>query len=179
MRGREDSDLFELRLRESRPPTDTGFHRRLVEKSFRSWHSEQLQNGSTPGRDACNRHVLRITAECRDVVVNPLQRGELIHRVKATQRLVWLRRLGQCGMGEAALSQITIVKVDEHDSVARECRAVPIRHVGGTTRPVEINHHRSVVAFSGVHTFKLRQSSRPLAIRGALIHMPAGNTLRA
>ena len=39
-----------------------GFHRRLVEKSFRSWHGEQLQNRSAPGRDACNRHVLRITA---------------------------------------------------------------------------------------------------------------------
>src|SRR4030095_11856965 len=119
------------------------------EKALCFGYCEQLQDGSAAGRNTRNCYVLWISSKCRDIVLNPMQRLELIHCVEAAQRFIWLCNLGKRWMREATLSQVAIVEVDENNSVARECRAVPVGHIGGTTCSVKVNDDRRFTRVPG------------------------------
>ncbi len=51
---------------------------RLVEQDVRGGHGEQCRHGDAAGGLAEDRDVARVAAEALDVVVDPLQRGDLV-----------------------------------------------------------------------------------------------------
>src|SRR6185436_10960009 len=93
---------------------------------------------------AHDRDVARITAEARDIALDPLQRRDLIEESVVAGRV--LRRFGsQLGMREKAERADAIRQRDVDDALLRELFAVVVGHRSGADRetaPVDPDHDR-------------------------------------
>ena len=90
-----------------------------LEQAARQRRGEVDHDRAAAGRLSEDRHRLRIAAEGRDIALDPLQRGALVHVAIVAVQL--LRRLGeQRRMREEAEPAHPVVHADDDDTLRRE-----------------------------------------------------------
>ena len=117
---------------------------RAVEQPRRARRREQRAGVARAGRLAEHQHGVRVSAERRDVVADPAQRGELIERAVVADRAVGA---GQRGVGQPAELAEPVVE-RHHDRVAGLGEAPAVvqridRGADGVAAAVDPHQHRA------------------------------------
>src|SRR3954468_23651867 len=95
---------------------NAGLGNRLVEQALRGRRNHQVDDGATSGGLAEDGDISGITAEYRDVALDPLQRGDLVHEGIVAERAVGTF-LRQCRVGEKAEAAQAVVDGHDYDTL--------------------------------------------------------------
>lgn len=119
-----------------------GYH--AMKQSFRERRGYQNVGIDGSGRLAEDGDIRGIAAECRNVLVHPLERGDLVRQAVIAGGM--MRRLaGEFGMSEEAEDRHAIVNGHQYDSAAREAFAIEVCARGGAgiiAAAMQPDHHR-------------------------------------
>src|SRR4051794_35501400 len=102
---------------------NAGLGNRLVEQALRGRRNHQVDDGATPGGFTENGDIAGVTAEHRDVALDPLEGGDLVHEGIVAEWAIGTF-LRQCRVGEKAEAAQAVVDGHHYDTLPGQLGAV-------------------------------------------------------
>ncbi len=153
-----------------------------MEQPFRFRRGHQRQHAARPGGFAKQRNVGGVAAEGVNILLDPLQGGDLVEQREVIQTLA--RLFLQCRMGEKAKMAQSVVDRHHHHVAAGQRQAIVRRQAAGADgKPaaVQPNHHRQRLRCAGggpdveIETVFAEAAGIPAAKFAAVVNvLPAG-----
>ena len=144
-----------------------------LEQSLRRGRDQLRADTQPAGRLTEDRHVLRVAAEARDVVLHPLERELLVHQA-VVAGVVRLGPGAQRGMREEAEQAEPVVDRHDHNTLLDEVDRVVVAALAADQRAAVDPHHHRQLRRRPRRTRRVDVQEEAVLIRALLAEEPGG-----